>query len=159
MLPFDKNDHLNESMYIYIMNKLEYYIHKKSPYDDKESEDIKIEYENKGMNIIEIADLHRRTPGSISYKLISLGIISNSTESRGYMEYKNSDLYKEIIALNKEEDREKKKKIIKETKLKKPLENTQSTEIIHLRNEIASLKNDVKEILRLMNALYDFENQ
>ena len=28
-----------------------------------------------------------------------------------------------------------------------------------VRNEIAELKKDVKEILRLMNALYDFESQ
>jgi hypothetical protein len=36
---------------------------------------------------------------------------------------------------------------------------SQSAEIAELKNEVLSIKKDVKEILRLMNALYDFENQ
>jgi hypothetical protein len=37
--------------------------------------------------------------------------------------------------------------------------STPFREILEMRNEIADLKKDVKEILRLMNALYDFESQ
>jgi hypothetical protein len=36
---------------------------------------------------------------------------------------------------------------------------TQSKEIAELKNEIISLKKDVKEMLRLMNSLYEFETQ
>ena len=55
--------------------------------------------------------------------------------------------------------------IRKEAKLKvvKPPAPTTSVsvpshEIAELRNEVASLKRDVKEMLRLMNALYEFES-
>jgi len=42
------------------------------------------------MTISQIADIHYRTPRSISYKLKKLGLISNNILSRGYYEYKNS---------------------------------------------------------------------
>ena len=34
-----------------------------------------------------------------------------------------------------------------------------NNEILDLKNEIIILKKDVKEILRLLNELYDFENK
>ena len=84
--------------------------------------------------------------------------------SRGYSEYKNSDLYKEIVEVGKKSDAEKKeKKEMKEATLKEKTDPSyviiQNREIIEMRREIAELKKDVKEILRLMNALYDFEQQ
>lgn len=120
----------------------------------------------KEMTISQIADIHHRTPGTISYKLKSLGLINHNVESRGYLEYKNSNLYKEIVKTNKSD-----KQIRKEIELKEKKENkvkakteslsviTSCSEITELRNEISDLKNDVKEILRLMNAIYDFESQ
>jgi len=50
------------------------------------------------MTVSQIADIHRRTPGIISYKIKDLGIISKYSLSRGYLEYKNSKLYKEIVS-------------------------------------------------------------
>jgi len=153
------------------MNKLEYYKRQKVGWDAKELQDIRMEYETKGLNISEIADIHYRTPGSISYKLQSLGIITHNVLSRGYLEYKNSNLYKEIVTAAKDNDIKKAKK---EIELREKLANTPvstpSNDIIEpesntkargsrVRNEIAELKKDVKEILRLMNALYDFESQ
>jgi hypothetical protein len=37
--------------------------------------------------------------------------------------------------------------------------STPFREILEMRNEIADLKKDVKEMLRFMNAFYDFESQ
>ena len=142
---------------------------------EKEIEDIRNQYEEKEMTISQIADIHHRTPGSISYKLQSLGIISHNKFSRGYINYKNSILYKQIVETSKNNDAE--KKLIKEAKLKLKAENklklnaetklktetfqvsTPFREIIEMRKEIADLKKDVKEMLHLMNALYDFESQ
>ena len=142
------------------MNKLEYYNRQKEAWGDKELEYLKSYYETKEMTISQIADIHRRTPGSISYKLKGLGIITHNALSRGYLDYKNSNLYKEIIetskiTLNKKEKKEPKL----HAKIKPLQDSTISKEINEIQTEIASLKKDVKEMLRLMNALYDFETE
>ena len=148
----------------YNMNRLDYYNRQKDAWDDNEIQNLRTEYETNEMTIAEIADIHRRTPGSISHKLKNIDIISHYTISRGYSEYKNSDLYKEIVEVGKKSDAEKKeKKEMKEATLKEETDSSyvimKNREIIEMRREIAELKRDVKEILRLMNALYDFEQQ
>jgi hypothetical protein len=137
------------------MNGLEYYNRQKEVWNDKELEDIKIEYETKNLTVSQIADIHRRTPGSIGHKLKKIGLVTHFTLCRGYIDYKNSTLYKEII-LNSMNRNKEPKLSIKPNKLTMI---NQDTEISMMRNEIAELKKDVKEMLRLMNALYDFESQ
>lgn len=165
-----KIENINLLEPVHKMNRLEYYSRQKELWDDKEIEDVRMEYETNEMTISQIADIHRRTPGSISYKLKGLGIVIHTTLTRGYLEYRNSNLYKEILEVSKRSDAEKKVKreeraATKEAKLKAmkaPAPTTSvsvpSHEIAELRNEVASLKRDVKEMLRLMNALYDFES-
>ena len=143
------------------MNSLEYYNRQKEDWSDKELQDIRTEYEINEMTVSQIADIHHRTPGSISYKLKGLGLITHNALSRGYLDYKNSSLYKQIVEAGKVNDS--KKKVNKDTKLQVktggyPV-STANKEINEMRNEIADLKKDVKEMLRLMNALYDFESQ
>jgi hypothetical protein len=79
------------------MNRLEYYNRQKEGWSDKELQDVRTEYEVNEMTISEIADIHRRTPGRISYKLKTIGLITHNTHSRDYLEYKNSNLYKQIV--------------------------------------------------------------
>jgi len=156
-----KMNGLSVDKYLHKMNGLEYYNRQKEDWSDKEVQNIRTEYEIQEMTISEIGDIHHRTPGSISYKLKNLGLITHNTLSRGYLDYKNSNLYKEIVERGKSSDTE--KKIKKEVKLKAKTEGLPVRipfrEILEMRNEIADLKKDVKEMLRLMNALYDFENQ
>jgi hypothetical protein len=78
------------------MNELEYYDRHSEPWEKSELNQLKKEYVGEKMSIIKIAIIHSRTPGSISSKLKSLGIITNITLARGYLEYLNSDLYNEI---------------------------------------------------------------
>lgn len=173
------------------MNKLDYYNRQKEAWDDREFQDVRDEYEIKEMTVSQIADIHRRTPGSIHYKLKSLGIILHGTLSRGYMDYIHSNLYREIIEtgdankmakkeatlkakmekkeamLKSKMDKDvtfKAKKVKKEVKINTKMDNSQISivpfkEIIEMQIEITDLKKDVKELLRLMNALYDFESQ
>ena len=79
------------------MNGLEYYNRQNENWSDKELQDIRTEYETNEMTISQIADIHNRTPGSISCKLKNLGIITHIILSRGYLDYKNSNLYKQIV--------------------------------------------------------------
>jgi hypothetical protein len=205
------------------MNSLEYYNRQKESWEDNEIQQLKSEYEIKEMTISEIADIHHRTPGSISYKLKGIGIITHNTLARGYDNYRNSDLYKEIIEKGKNSndqnekktepkkysveneedfnlaghswDQEEDQQLIKEytidklnlleiskihqrtpkgirsrlkrlnlfdtnqTITKMKVNISSNSEIAELKNEIISLKKDVKEMLRLIHQLYEFETQ
>ena len=83
------------------MHSLEYYTRQKSSWKHDEVQQISNEYECLQKSISEIADIHKRTPGSISYKLKSLGIINDNKLSRGYEEYRFSALYAEIVGNSK----------------------------------------------------------
>jgi len=149
------------------MNNLEYYNRQKESWNDNEIENIRTEYQTNEMTIRQIGDIHRRTPGSISYKLKSIGLITNNTLSRGYLEYKNSNLYKEIVKTGGKNDKE--KKIKKETEINSKIDNVSINllfreiieikakldnvllnpifrEVIELRHEVKDLKKDIKEI-------------
>jgi hypothetical protein len=141
------------------MNSVEYYNRQKEFWGDSELQEIRTEYENKGLTISEIADIHRRTPGSISYKLIKFGIIANNKQARGYEEYKNSNLYKEIVEKGKLNDSERRIKtnLRYETITVPPQVNIPFKQLVDLRTDVETLKTDVKEILRLMNAIYGFK--
>jgi len=93
---------------VWKMNEPEYYNRQKAMWDENELQEIKNEYETDKMTISEIADAHFRTPGSISYKLKKMGLITHNTLARGYQEYKQSKLYKTIVARGKLEDAQKK---------------------------------------------------
>jgi len=97
---------------VWKMNEPEYYNRQKAVWDENELKDIMDEYENKKMNISEIADTHFRTPGSIAYKLKNMKLITHNTLARGYQEYKESKLYKTIVARGKLEDAQKKLKYV-----------------------------------------------
>ena len=144
-----------------MMNTLDYYNRQKDIWDDNELENIRTEYETNGMNIIQIADIHRRTPGSIAYKIKNLGIITCHSLARGYFDYITSNLYREIVDSGNKSDRYKKVKKVTEVnvKMEPPIIRVSSSDIVKMKNEIADLKKDVKEMLRLMNALYEFENK
>ena len=143
------------------MNSIEYYNRQKEAWESKELDDLKREYLTNELSISEIADIHRRTPGAIAYKLKTLGVIIANALARGYSEYTNSKLYKDIVESGKVLKSE--RIVKKQGKLRADIESvaivTTSKEILDLKNEVASLKKDVKEMLRLMNMLYDFESQ
>lgn len=97
-----------------------------------ENEQLIKEYTIDNLNILDICKIHKRMPGGIISRLKHLGIISDKRKNNKLI---NSD----------------------KTKIEPTIVNSQSRELIDMRNEIVDLKKDVKEMLRLMNALYEFE--
>ncbi len=123
----------------------------------------------------EIANIHKRTIGSIISKLRSTAAELHLDEKKTIQECiqitglnvtdildaidrrQYNKQVKTVVAENKEKLREK--------ALSKHVDITTERQIIskhvdplhELRCEVNELKKDVKEILRLMNALYDFE--
>jgi hypothetical protein len=155
---------LNDIYHYNHMNKLEYYTRQNDIWNDSEIEQLRNEYSNNNMTVSQIADIHRRTPGSIAYKLKNpLKLITHNALARGYKEYQESELYKEIVGKNICHIFEEKQLVIKrpstDRQSAKLQRNQVSSDIIQLKKDVTDLKNDVKEILRLMNALYDFESQ
>ena len=156
-----------------IMNSLSYYHLREEPWTDIEDLQLRTEYVDQELDITQIADLHYKTPGQISYRLKKLGITEHYyKDTRGYNKYVSSSLYQEIKEAPKAHiQKEKKERKGRKTKLNLIEEYTQfqqeqkenqeeiHLEVSQLRAEIKGLKKDVKEILRLMTAVYDFETQ
>jgi len=92
---------------------ISYYIHSGSSWASEEDARLREEYE-KGLDILEIGVIHKRTPGGISARLKVLELITSTQKVKGYAEYKKSELYKEIM--EKEGAR---KKVAAERKLEK----------------------------------------
>ena len=76
---------------------IEYYDRRKEEWSTSETEQIHIEYLYKQLTILQIAYVHKRTPGDILYKLKILHIISEYKYARGYFDYINSNLYTQIM--------------------------------------------------------------
>ena len=110
---------------------------------------IKNEYDVQKMTISQIADVHRRTPGSISWKLKNIGVITTTASARGYSDYKDSPLYKEVVASNKGEAE--KKEAENKPKMEWLASKVATSEITELRKEIANIKEDIGKILVFMS--------
>ena len=169
------------------MNPLSYYDRSKAPWSEDECSQIRKEYETDLLTIIQIADIHKRTPGCISYKLKNIGLITNNTLARGYTEYKMSKLYQDICLSYKKEDNEKETR--KEERVRTKVENAENTkkvnkivkelekdiddnsvsitvpkrmvaimlELESMKSEIKELKIDIKQMLYYITSLYDFQ--
>jgi hypothetical protein len=101
-------------------------------------------------------------PGGIISRLRHLNIIDISPKVRGYLEYEQSDLYKEICK-NKLENREKRKEIktniFKQTLIPSTFTTPRNdtADIIQLKNDVKEIKESINKILSLMNSIYEFE--
>jgi hypothetical protein len=129
------------------------------PWSQEEDAQLNKLYNEDMIDIIEISKIHNRAPGGIISRLFKHNYIVNRQSARGYIAYKNSDLYKEIVSNNKDK---------KQTKVAdKPEKKIQPTHIDYIelqndvkemKNEIKELKNTIKELVEMMKAVYDFED-
>lgn len=111
----------------------------------------------------EIAESHKRTIGSITSRLRAIAANLHVDEDKTVEEciritgLDKSDI---IDAINKREYSDRIKGQCKETKVQVKAEGISvptRVPVSELRQEINTIKKDVKEILRLMNILYEFE--
>jgi hypothetical protein len=139
------------------------------PWTGEELTMIRQQYNEQGMDVIQIANIHYKTPGQVAYRLKQIGAVdSMNHEIRGYKEYCDSPLFQEVkhncSAFRKElkqQDRKSNKEhtMLSSRQEKRQTRNNQQEAFEMLSADVQMIKNDVKEILRLMNALYEFENQ
>ena len=149
-------------------NPRSFYTNQGNPWSNEEDDLLKKEYIDNQKDVSFCADLLMRTPGSISARLEKFGLIFRRTDARGYYSYIESDLYKEIVASKKKEKANKKQKeaktqkeptVFDEEKKEPSPKKTSKEKLDTLTADVNDLKKDVKEILRLINMIYEFESQ
>ena len=138
-------------------------------WSSQEDEELHNMYNEKLMDIIEISNIINRTPGSIISRLCKNKYISNRTSARGYIAYKNSELYKSIVASGEgnQNNKNKNNKNINKTSDNisiningiQTCENIElKNDVIEIKNEIKEIKNKIKELIEMMKAVYEFED-
>ena len=129
------------------------------PWTQEEDTQLNKLYNEDMLDIIEISKIHNRAPGGIISRLFKYNYIVNRQSARGYIAYKNSDLYKEIVSNNK--DKKKTEIADKSEKKNKPTQIDYielQNDVKEMKNEIKELKNNIKELTEMMKAVYDFED-
>lgn len=111
----------------------------------------------------EIAEIHKRSEGGISSRLRDIAGKLHLNENKTIQEcieitgLEKSDIIDAISRRRAYNSRTLLKMNSKQQGISVPQRPVDS--VSELRKDLNELKKDVKEILRLMNALYDFENQ
>lgn len=146
------------------------------PWTVQEDQQLNKLYNEEQLDIIAISKIHNRAPGGIISRLQKNKHVPNRQSARGYIAYTNSDLYKEIVAKNKE-NRENKLKLEDNkkptstankmvlTKADNILISIKQSDYIQLQNDVNEIKNDIKslknnisELVEMMKAVYEFED-
>lgn len=127
-----------------------FYDRSKEPWDEEEIEQIKLEYNIKQLSIIEIGNIHKRTPGTIAFRLKKHNILAKNTDARGYIDYRNSDLYAQIVSENQTNA---KKKVVKNTNDDENKQPKLSKKQIQneILNELQEIKKCIKHIMTHLN--------
>lgn len=137
------------------------------PWSQEEDRQLNKLYNEDMLDIIEISKIHNRAPGGIISRLIKHDYIVNRQSARGYIAYKNSDLYKEIVYKNKNKSEilDKPEKKIKNTQIDNILITINKSDYVELQNDVKEMKNEIKdlkinikELVEMMKAVYDFED-
>ena len=77
-------------------------------WSEEETNRLKTLYHHNMLGLMAISALHLRTPSSIICKLRKMNIEKDQASVRGFLEYKNSALYKEVCLLKKQKQKQQK---------------------------------------------------
>ena len=135
------------------MHPFSFYDRSKLKWTDEESRQLKLLYEEKNLDIIDCANSLKRTPGCVSYKLKSLGIVLHPTLARGYFAYKGSPLYSEVVEKYKKEESESEKKYIDQKKSHHAATLSLSEQLnakeAQLHKEVEFYKANLEQLIRI----------
>jgi hypothetical protein len=123
-----------------------------------ENEDIQLNqlYNIDMLDIMEISKINNRPPGGIISRLCKNNYIPNRTSARGYMVYKNSDLYKQIVSNNKVKEKESKNSCSSSSsKESLKIYSVDNMLITINKREYIEMQNDINEIKNKLNMLID----
>lgn len=140
------------------------------PWESDEDKQLIDEYTKKKYSLLEICRIHKRMPGGILSRLQKFNLIEIKNQARGYQEYLESDLYKEVLKAKKDfrsmKKEEKKKCLIVENvndsktserqTLREARKNIPS-DLEQIKKNIELLNKKVDKVLELINAVYEFE--
>ena len=130
------------------------------PWAKEEDAQLNELYNEQLLDIMEISKIHSRAPGGIISRLLKHNYIDKRISARGYTDYKNNNLYKEIVTRNKQSRKERKK--LKEKQIIE-INSEQNEDILirnksdynQLYNEVKEIKNELNEIKKTINELVD----
>lgn len=87
------------------------------PWYQEEDNQLNQLYNVELLNIMEISKIRNRAPGGIISRLCKHNYIPNRISARGYLEYQNSDMYKQIVLKNRENNIQFQKENVKKRKI------------------------------------------
>lgn len=120
------------------------------PWTENEDNQLNKLYNVDMLDIMEISKIHNRAPGGIISRLCKNNYIPNRTSARGYMTYKNSDLYKQIVSANKEKEG---KNSCSSTKESLKIYSIDNMLITINKSDYIEMQNDIKDIKKTLNVL------
>ena len=134
----------------------------------EEDQQLITEY-NTGNDIIEISQIHKRLPNGIATRLVSLNVIEDKINARGYTTYKNSEYYQNFLNSEKRKDYQEKIVLNKSKKIEKEIQKQNSLlttnnnleiiqDISNIKNELKEIKTSITELKELLKAVYEFDD-
>ena len=115
-------------------------------WNNDEVEELIKDYQENNMNINELGKKYQRTPGGICYKLKQKKIIKNNSEALGYKEYKNSSTYKNIVANDVYNNKEKSETI-----------TIKKSEYLQLKKDAEEMKECIKKLTTMLSMTQTYE--
>lgn len=123
------------------------------PWYQNEDDQLNDLYNHKMFSVMEISKIHNRAPGGIISRLLRNNYIPNRVSARGYLEYKNSDLYKQIVSRNIENMKHSKnnEKNVKIFSVDNMLITIDKSDYQGMKNDIHELKTEIIDLKRIIH--------
>lgn len=127
-----------------------------NPWTSQETIQLRKEYSEDQLSLLEISKIHKRLPMGIMSRLRQMNLVENQRTVRGYTEYKLSNIYKDVQKEKKDKVLEDKKR---ETNIVNVIDKPVELEVRELKEELRAMKASLSEMHEMLKAIYKFETQ